>query len=44
MSLSRQTPGQSALMVINLDNEPSDAVRQELKANKAIRLAKFVQL
>ncbi len=27
MSLSRQEPGQTALMVINLDSEPSDAAR-----------------
>ena len=44
MSLSRQEPGQTALMVINLDSEPSDAARRELKAHKAIRLAKFVHL
>jgi D-3-phosphoglycerate dehydrogenase len=44
MSLSRQEPGQSALVVINLDHEPSDAVRRELKGHKAIRLAKFVEL
>jgi D-3-phosphoglycerate dehydrogenase / 2-oxoglutarate reductase len=44
MSLSRQEAGQTALMVINLDSEPSDAARRELKAHKAIRLAKFVQL
>jgi len=44
MSLSRQEPGRTALMVINLDSEPSDAARRELKAHKAIRLAKFVQL
>jgi D-3-phosphoglycerate dehydrogenase len=44
MSLSRQEPGQTALMVINLDSEPSDPARRELKAHKAIRLAKFVQL
>ena len=44
MSLSRQEPGQTALMVINLDSEPSDAARRELKAHRAIRLAKFVQL
>jgi D-3-phosphoglycerate dehydrogenase len=44
MSLSRQEPGQTALMVINLDHEPSDAVRRELKGNPAIRLAKFVLL
>ncbi|HXQ80491.1 MAG TPA: phosphoglycerate dehydrogenase [Opitutaceae bacterium] len=44
MSLSRQEAGQTALMVINLDSEPSEAARRELKAHKAIRLAKFVQL
>jgi len=44
MSLSRQEPGQSALVVINLDSEPSDNVRRELKSHKAIKLAKFVQL
>ena len=44
MSLSRQEAGQTALMVINLDSEPSDAARRELKAHTAIRLAKFVQL
>jgi hypothetical protein len=31
-------------MVINLDSEPSDAARRELKGHKAIRLAKFVHL
>lgn len=44
MSLSRQEPGQTALMVINLDSEPSAAVRAELKGHAAIKLAKFVQL
>ena len=44
MSLSRQEAGQTALMVINLDSEPSDAARRELKGHKAIKLAKFVQL
>ncbi len=44
MSLSRQEPGQTALMVINLDSEPSETARRELKGHKAIRLAKFVQL
>jgi len=44
MSLSRQTPGQNALIVINLDNEPSDAVRKELKGNANIALAKYVEL
>jgi D-3-phosphoglycerate dehydrogenase / 2-oxoglutarate reductase len=44
MSLSRQEAGQTALMVINLDSEPSDAARRELKGHKAIKLAKFVLL
>ncbi len=44
MSLSRQEPGQTALMVINLDNEPSEAARRELKSHRAIKLAKFIQL
>jgi len=44
MSLSRQEPGQTALMVINLDSEPSDAARRELKGHPAIRLAKYVEL
>lgn len=44
MSLSRQEPGQTALMVINLDSEPSPAARQELKSHPAIKLAKFVQI
>jgi len=44
MSLSRQEAGKTALMVINLDSEPSDAARRELKGHRAIRLAKFVQL
>ena len=44
MSLSRQEAGQTALMVINLDSEPSETARRELKAHQAIRLAKFVQL
>jgi D-3-phosphoglycerate dehydrogenase len=44
MSLSRQEQGQTALVVINLDSEPSDVVRKELKAHKAIRLAKFIHL
>jgi len=44
MSLSRQEPGQTALMVINLDSEPSEAARRELKAHKAIKLAKFIHL
>jgi D-3-phosphoglycerate dehydrogenase len=44
MSLSRQQAGETALMVINLDSEPSAAARQELKSHRAIKLAKFVQL
>jgi D-3-phosphoglycerate dehydrogenase len=44
MSLSRQQAGETALMVINLDSEPSAAARAELKAHPAIKLAKFVQL
>jgi D-3-phosphoglycerate dehydrogenase len=44
MSLSRQEAGQTALMVINLDSEPSAAARRELKEHKAITQAKFVQL
>ena len=44
MSLSRQQPGETALMVINLDSEPSPAARKELKSHPAIKLAKFVQL
>ena len=44
MSLSRQQPGETALMVINLDSEPSEPVRRELKSHRAIKLAKFVQL
>jgi D-3-phosphoglycerate dehydrogenase len=44
MSLSRQEPGQTALMVINLDSEPSEPARRELKSHRAIKLAKFIQL
>lgn len=44
MSLSRQEAGQTALMVINLESEPSAAVRAELKGHAAIELAKFVHL
>jgi len=44
MSLSRMTAGGTAIMVINLDSEPSEAARKELKAHRAIKLAKFVQL
>jgi D-3-phosphoglycerate dehydrogenase len=44
MSLSRQRPGETALMVINLDSEPSDSARRELKSHRGVKLAKFVQL
>ncbi|MSU52734.1 MAG: phosphoglycerate dehydrogenase [Opitutia bacterium] len=44
MSLSRQQAGETALMVINLDSEPSTAARAELKSHAAIKLAKFIQL
>jgi D-3-phosphoglycerate dehydrogenase len=44
MSLSRMTAGATALMVINLDSEPSDAARKEIKGHPAIKMAKFVQL
>lgn len=44
MSLSRQEPGQTALLMINLDSEPSGEARRELKSHPAIKLAKFVQL
>jgi len=44
MSLSRQQAGETALMVINLDSEPSASARAELKSHAAIRLAKFIQL
>lgn len=44
MSLSRQRPGETALMVINLDSEPGEIARKELKSHRAIKLAKFVQL
>jgi len=44
MSLSRKEPGQTALMVINLDSEPSAEARHELKSHRAIKMAKFVQL
>jgi len=44
MSLSRTGRGETALIVINLDSEPSAATRAELKANPAISLAKFVQI
>ena len=44
MSLSRLTPGGTAYMVVRVDHEPSVAARDALKANGAIKLAKFVQL
>jgi D-3-phosphoglycerate dehydrogenase len=44
MSLSRQAIGETALMLINLDSEPSADARRELKSHRAIKLAKFVQL
>jgi D-3-phosphoglycerate dehydrogenase len=44
MSLSRLTPGDTAYMVVRVDNEPSPAARQEIKSNPAIKMAKFVQL
>jgi D-3-phosphoglycerate dehydrogenase len=44
MSLSRLTPGGTAYMVVRVDHEPSAAARDAIKANAAIKLAKFVQL
>ncbi len=44
MSLSRLTPGGTAYMVVRVDTEPSEAARNELKNNPAIKQAKFVQL
>jgi D-3-phosphoglycerate dehydrogenase len=44
MSLSRLTPGGTAYMVVRVDNEPSEAARNEIKGNPAIKQAKFVQL
>ena len=44
MSLSRLTPGGTAYMVVRVDTEPSPAARWEIKANPAIKMAKFVQL
>ena len=44
MSLSRLTPGETAYMVVRVDHEPSAAAREAIKANGAIKLAKFVQL
>jgi hypothetical protein len=31
-------------MVVRVDSEPSEAARQEIKNNPAIKMAKFVQL
>jgi D-3-phosphoglycerate dehydrogenase len=44
MSLSRLTPGGTAYMVVRVDNEPSEAARQEIKSHPAIKNAKFIQL
>ena len=44
MSLSRLTPGGTAYMVVRVDTEPSETVRQEIKGHPAIKMAKFVQL
>jgi D-3-phosphoglycerate dehydrogenase len=44
MSLSRLTPGETAYMVVRVDHEPSAAARDAIKANGAIKMAKFVQL
>jgi D-3-phosphoglycerate dehydrogenase len=44
MSLSRLTPGGTAYMVVRVDHEPSAAARDAIKANSAIKMAKFVQL
>ncbi len=44
MSLSRLTAGGTAYMVVRVDTEPSEAARQEIKGNPAIKMAKFVQL
>jgi D-3-phosphoglycerate dehydrogenase len=44
MSLSRLTPGGTAYMVVRVDTEPSEAARNEIKGNPAIKQAKFVQL
>jgi D-3-phosphoglycerate dehydrogenase len=44
MSLSRLTPGGTAYMVVRVDHEPSDKARTAIKANAAIKFAKFVQL
>lgn len=44
MSLSRLTPGGTAYMVVRVDHEPSAAARDAIKANGAIKMAKFVQL
>ena len=44
MSLSRLTPGGTAYMVVRVDHEPSAEARAIIKANSAIKFAKFVQL
>ncbi len=44
MSLSRLTPGGTAYMVVRVDTEPSEAAREIIKKNPAIKQAKFVQL
>jgi D-3-phosphoglycerate dehydrogenase len=44
MSLSRLTPGGTAYMVVGVDHEPSEKARAAIKANDAIKMAKFVQL
>jgi D-3-phosphoglycerate dehydrogenase / 2-oxoglutarate reductase len=44
MSLSRLTPGGTAYMVVGVDHEPSEQARAAIKANSAIKMAKFVQL
>jgi D-3-phosphoglycerate dehydrogenase len=44
MSLSRLTPGGTAYMVVRVDHEPSEKARAAIKANAAIKFAKFVQL
>jgi D-3-phosphoglycerate dehydrogenase len=44
MSLSRLTPGGTAYMVVRVDTEPSEAARNEIKSNPAIKQAKFIQL
>jgi D-3-phosphoglycerate dehydrogenase len=44
MSLSRLTPGGTAYMVVRVDHEPSEKAREVIKANSAIKMAKFIQL